>query len=124
MLAAIVIGAIGCYQFFVASSVDGWPINTSGMPYHSPAFWLVEILEASLLLGVLVNLGACFHTCKLVPGDMNVVDPRATDDAFCLVLPVCGERYSGASLTSWLQNRGAEGVESRVPVATVEAAHA
>lgn len=131
VLAAICLGAFACWNFFYASSVEGWPIIVTGMPFHSPAFWAVEILETALLAGVVVNLVACFHACKLVPGDMSIADPRATDDAFCLVLPVCGERYTAESLTRWMDNRGAERIEARgaavaAPAgpATGETAHA
>lgn len=127
-LAAIVVGGIACHQFFIQSSYIEWPINVSGMPYNSPAFWTVEIMEAALLAGALVNLGACFHACKLVPGDTTVVDPRATDDSFCLVVPVCGERYSADSITRWMENHHAERIESRgaapAPAQPAEAAHA
>lgn len=122
VLVAILLGGAGCLHFFVDSSVIGWPINVSGKPYFSPQFWLVPLLETALLAGALVNLFACFHACRLVPGDDAVVDPRATDDQFCLLLPVDGERYSAESLSRWLTDHHAERVESRGPAA--EAAHA
>lgn len=122
VLAAIAAGAFGIYTFFMQSSVIGWPINVSGKPYGSLTFWACEILIGGLLAGALVNLAACFHACKLVPGDCAVVDPRATDDAFCLVLPTGGDRYSPESLTRWLENHGAAGIVSKAPA--TEAAHA
>jgi len=113
VLAAVLVGAAACLHFFVASSVDEWPINVSGKPYFSPQFWVVPILETALLAGALVNLLACFHACRLVPGDLAVADPRITDDQFCLLLPVDGDRYSAESLARWLGDHKAERIESR-----------
>jgi hypothetical protein len=122
VMVAILLGAAGCLHFFVASSVESWAINVSGKPYFSPQFWVVPIIETALLAGALVNLLACFHACKLVPGDNAVVDPRLTDDQFCLVLPIDAERYSAESLSRWLADHKAERIESRTPA--VETAHA
>lgn len=122
VLVAVLLGAAGCLHFFVASSVDEWPINVSGKPYFSPQFWLVPIMETALLAGAMVNLFACFHACKLVPGDLAVADPRLTDDQFCLVLPVDSERYSPESLSRWLSDHQAERIVSRNALA--EVAHA
>lgn len=127
VLLAIVVGAVACHQFFIQSSVLEWPINVSGMPYNSPQFWLVPILETALLAGALVNLLACFHTCRLappLPGAAPVCDPRTTDDRFCLVLPACGDRYTVESLARWLENHGAESVERQGGAAAVEVPHA
>ena len=122
VMVAVLLGAAGCLHFFVSSSVMEWPINVSGKPYFSPQFWLVPILETALLAGALVNLLACFHACKLVPGDLAVADPRLTDDQFCLLLPIDSERYSAESLSRWLGDHRAERIETRA--APVEAAHA
>ena len=113
VMVAVLLGAAACLHFFVLTSVQEWPINVSGKPYFSPQFWLVPILETALLAGALVNLLACFHACKLVPGDLAVADPRLTDDQFCLLLPVDAERYSAGSLTRWLTDHQAERIESR-----------
>jgi hypothetical protein len=115
VMVAILLGAAGCLHFFVSSSVESWAINVSGKPYFSPQFWVVPIIETALLAGALVNLLACFHACKLVPGDNAVVDPRLTDDQFCLVLPIDTERYSAESLSRWLADHKAERIESREP---------
>lgn len=119
VLVAILLGAAGCLHFFVASSVIEWPLNVSGKPYFSPQFWVVPILETALLAGAVVNLLACFHACRLRPGAAAAPDPRITDDQFCLVVPVDGERYSAASLTRWLTDHRAERI-----VAPPEVAHA
>jgi len=124
VMVAILVGAAACMHFFVQSSVNEWPINVSGKPYFSPQFWLVPLMETALLAGALVNLLACFHACRLSPLDAQVVDPRATDDQFCLVLPVDGERYSAESLGRWLADHGAERIETRGAAAATEAAHA
>lgn len=124
VLVAIFMGAAGCLHLFFKTSVMDWPINVSGKPYFAPEFWLVEIMETALLAGALVNLLACFHACKLFPGDFTIVDPRATDDQFCLVLPICGERYSAESLERWLTTRGAERVNCSIASAAEGAAHA
>lgn len=122
VMVAVIAGAIGCYHFFVQSSVMEWPINVSGKPYHSPQYWVVPILETALLGGAIVNLLSCFHTCRLSPLPAAPIDPRTTDDSFCLVLPACGDRYTTDSLARWLENHGAESVECRNQPA--EAAHA
>jgi hypothetical protein len=124
VIVAILVGAAACLQFFVQSSVINWPINVSGMPYFSPEYWFIPLIETALLAGALVNLVACFHACKLVPGDCAVVDPRLTDDQFCLVLPVDSERYSSESLTRWLTDHHAERIESRCAAVATEASHA
>lgn len=113
VMVAVLLGAAGCLHFFVLSSVQEWPINVSGKPYFSPQFWLVPILETALLAGALVNLLSCFHACKLVPGDLKVADPRITDDQFCLLLPVDGERYSVESISRWLGDHKAERIEAK-----------
>jgi len=119
VMVAVLVGAAACLHFFVQSSVMEWPINVSGKPYFSPQLWLVPILETALLAGALVNLLACFHACKLVPGDLTVADPRLTDDQFCLLLPVDGERYSVESLSRWLSDHNADRIEAKA----TEAAH-
>jgi hypothetical protein len=115
VFAAVLLAAAAILGFFVQSSVQEWPINVSGKPYLSIAFWAVPILETALLAGTVVNLLACFHACKLVPGDCQVVDPRLTDDRFALVVPI-SDRHSAEALTGWLSGHGA--IETR------EAAHA
>ncbi len=112
VIAGVLLGFAGCLHFFVLTSVEQWPINVSGMPYFSPEFWFVPLLEMALLTGALVNLLACFHACRLVPGDLTVIDPRVTDDQFCLLLPVDGDRYSPASLSRWLTDHKAVRVEA------------
>jgi hypothetical protein len=124
VIVAILLGGAACLHFFVQSSVIGWPINVSGKPYFSPAYWLVPLIETALLAGALVNLMACFHACRLVPGDCNVLDPRLTDDQFCIVLPMNDERYSADSLTRWLQDHHAERTEIRNKPVVAEVAHA
>jgi hypothetical protein len=106
VFAAVLLAAAGILAFFVQSSVQEWPINVSGKPYLSIAFWAVPILETALLAGTVVNLLACFHACKLVPGDCQVVDPRLTDDRFALVVPVA-EGHGAEALTGWLSGHGA-----------------
>ncbi|MEK7412940.1 MAG: DUF3341 domain-containing protein [Planctomycetota bacterium] len=124
VIVAILLGAAGCLHFFYKTSVIDWPINVSGKPYFMPEFWAVEIMEAALLAGALVNLLSCFHACKLVPGDCSVVDPRATDDQFCLVLPIDDGRYTAESAERWLSNHRVERVVCRkAPVPTVETIH-
>lgn len=113
VMVAVLLGAAGCLHFFVLTSVQEWPVNVSGKPYFSPQFWVVPILESALLAGAIVNLLACFHACRLVPGDTRVADPRLTDDQFCLLLPVDGERYSEESLSRWLSDHRAERIEAR-----------
>jgi hypothetical protein len=122
VLAAVLLGAAACLAFFVQSSVTEYPINVSGKPYFSPQFWVVPILETALLAGALVNLLACFHACRLVPGPAAIPDPRVTDDQFCLVVPIDGDRYSAASLTRWFEDHHAERIAASATDA--EAAHA
>lgn len=103
------IGFVLCFAMQYHLMVLDWPIIYSGKPYFTWSLWIVPTLELGLLLGALVNLVACFHTCRLLPDPFSSVpDPRTTDDRFCLAISTA--EAPQADLEAWFRAQGAADV--------------
>lgn len=105
VFAAVLLGFALCFAGISYLQVDYWPVIYGGKPYFAWPLWVVPVLEIGLLLGAIVNLLACFHTCRLVPDPFTrLPDPRLTDDRFCLALPAGGDPEA---VRAWLRAQGA-----------------
>jgi hypothetical protein len=117
--------------FFVAAwfmqyfnMVVDFPLVYGGKPYDTPQLFVVVTLETGLLLGALVNLLLCFHSCKLLPNPtFKPMHPKLSDDTFAIAVPITSSA-SAEKLTAWFKQVGAIEIESKDPTHVVEAAHA
>jgi hypothetical protein len=102
----IVLGWLFCFALQFHLQVIDWPVVYGGKPYAAWQLWVVPILETGLLFGAIVNLNACFFTCRLLPDPFTVLpDPRLSDDRFALALA-----GTPAELAVWFKSHGADSV--------------
>jgi hypothetical protein len=107
-----------CVLFFLAAygmqymqQVVEWPLIYSGKPYHTWQLFVVVTLESGLLMGAIVNLLLCFHTCRLVPNpNFRPIHPRVSDDTFCLAVPLTAA-VGADKLVAWFRTLGADEVD-------------
>jgi hypothetical protein len=99
------------YQMQYHQQVVNFPMIYGGKPFHSWQLFVVVTLETGLLIGALVNLLLCFHTCRLVPNPaFKPMHPRLSDDTFCIALPITATADT-QSLVAWFRKLGADEVE-------------
>jgi hypothetical protein len=106
VLAAILLGFVVCFVGIHHISVLGWPVVYGGKPFDTWQLWVVPVLETGLLAGAVVNLLACFHTCRLLPDPFTALpDGRLSDDRFALALPAGADPLA---VRAWFAAQGAE----------------
>ncbi len=112
VMTVILVGfALGLHLCFFTQYHD-WPLNVGGKPFFAWPTFLVVIMETGLLLGALANMGVALHMCKLLPEiDTKLINDRITDDTFALVLPLADGEAANAK-KQWLQDNGAEEVQT------------
>ena len=106
--------------------VEEFPMIYSGKPYFTWQLYVVVTMESGLLLGALLNLLLCFHTCQLLPDPFwRPRNDRLSDDTFAVVVT---DIRAAEVLVAWMKAQGAVGVDvDPAPGATpapVGAAHA
>jgi hypothetical protein len=89
-----------------------WPILISGKSYNSWPAYVVITFETGVLIGGVANLLLLLLVyCKLMPDPVTrVIRQRLTDDQFCLVIPIEGER-SEQRLREFFEQHQADDVQ-------------
>ena len=80
-------GVFGMLWFQHWTASINWPLNVGGKPWNSLPSDVPVAFEAAVLLGAFSSVFALFVVSRLFPGRQDrVMDPRATDDRFVLVI--------------------------------------
>lgn len=81
------LGALGMLWFEHWSASVDWSLNVGGKPWNSLPSDVPVAFEAAVLLAGFGSVFALFAACRLFPGKQpRILDPRATDDRFVLVI--------------------------------------
>jgi len=81
------LGAAGMLWFEHWTMAVDWPVNVGGKPWNSLPSDVPVAFEAAVLLAGFGSVFALFAVSRLYPGQQPaVLDPRATDDRFLLLL--------------------------------------
>jgi len=81
-----VLGAIVTFAFLYWTSVVSYPLKFGGKPLNSLSF-IIILFVAVIFVASLLTFMTFFIREKLAPGkEVNVLDPRSTDDKFLIVV--------------------------------------
>jgi hypothetical protein len=94
------------FQYW-ASATD-WPLDVGGKPWNSLPAFLPVGFEMTVLLAGLSTAAALLLRSRLWPGrEARLVDARATDDRYVLVVSVRDARVPAEEIRSLLVSHGA-----------------
>lgn len=81
------IGGLGILAFLYYTAVISWPLNYGGKPSNAfPSFILITLVFVILFVTIM-SLTTFIARARLFPGKkIEIIDPRATDDKFVVVL--------------------------------------
>ncbi len=97
-----------------------WPINVGGRPMNAWPAYVPVSFEVMVLLAGVGTVLAFLAVARLYPGRRAaVVDPRATDDRFVVVVEARGEAVETDLVLEYFRKAGALSVEDREPGAAV-----
>jgi hypothetical protein len=82
-----IFGALSFLGFMYYAAVISWPLHFGGKPFNAfPSFIIVTVVGTILTVTILTLLTFSIRS-KIFPGKhAQIVDPRATDDKFIIVL--------------------------------------
>jgi hypothetical protein len=117
-IAGFVYGITGttiAFGFMTWVFTRDWPIIFGGKPYFSAPSFIPITFEFTVLLAAVGMVVTFYLVCGLGPGVTNpYLDPRITDDKFCIALDVTGVAAEEVDkLESLLKNTGAEETNSK-----------
>lgn len=100
------LAALSILGFLYYTSVISWPINYGGKPFNSFPSFLIVTLVLTIFSITVLSLFTFSYGAKLFPGQKaKVVDERATDDHFVMV--VQGDKDYNNEVSSILKEAGA-----------------
>ena len=93
------------------AAVVSWPLNFGGKPFNTfPSFIVVSIV-ATILIITLLTLFTFSARAKIFPGKKaKIVDVRATDDKFILVIDSGTPDFKASEIEKLLKDNGASEV--------------
>jgi len=117
-IAGFVYGITGttiAFGFMTWVFTRDWPIIFGGKPYFSAPAFIPITFEFTVLLAAVGMVITFYLVCGLGPGVTNpYLDPRITDDKFCIALDVTGTSAEEVDkLEALLKNTGAEETNSK-----------
>ncbi len=108
------------YGLFGAASVLGgmyyaavisWPLNFGGKPFNTFPSFIVVTIVATILIITLLTLFTFSARAKIFPGKKaKIVDARATDDKFVLVIDSGMPDFKANEIKQLLKDNGASEV--------------
>ncbi|MDX9881978.1 MAG: DUF3341 domain-containing protein [Prolixibacteraceae bacterium] len=103
--------AIGLLGFMYYAAVIDWPLNFGGKPFNTfPSFMVVSIV-ATILSITLLTLFTFSARARVFPGKKaEIIDIRATDDKFIMVLDKSGPDFDEQTVTELFKANGASEV--------------
>ncbi len=109
------IGAITAMGFMSWISVSDWPIIYGGKPYWAVPSFIPITFELTVLFSAVGMVIVFLTICGLGPGvSAKVLDPRITDDKFCLAFDVSNmEEDEQTGLRKFFEETGASEINSK-----------
>jgi hypothetical protein len=106
-----VFGAASLLGFMYYASVISWPLNFGGKPTNAfPSFLVVTIVGTILIVTILTLLTFSIRA-KIFPGkSADIIDPRATNDKFILVVDSNDPGFQPEKVEKILKDNGASEV--------------
>lgn len=105
------IGALSVLGGLYYASVISWPLNFGGKPFNAFPSFIVITIVATILIVTIMTLLTFSIRAKIFPGKQaEIVDLRATDDKFILVLDSSGRTFDASELEQMLKANGASEV--------------
>jgi hypothetical protein len=84
-----------------------WPLNIGGKPHFPLAAFIPIAFELTVLFSAVGMVWTFCWLCKMMPGvKKHHFSPRATDDAFVMVIE-CTDKSNETEIQSFLGNNGA-----------------
>lgn len=84
-----------------------WPLNIGGKPHFPLAAFIPITFELTVLFSAVGMVWTFCWLCKMMPGvKKHHFSPRATDDAFVMVIE-CTDKSNETEIKSFLGNNGA-----------------
>lgn len=101
-------GALSVLGGMYYAAVISWPLNYGGKPFNTfPSFIVVSIV-ATILIVTLLTLFTFSARAQIFPGKKaKIVDPRATNDKFILVIDHTPDGFVAQEMESLLRENGA-----------------
>ncbi len=104
-------GALAVLGGMYFAAVESWPLNFGGKPFNTFPSFIVVTIVATILIVTLLTLFTFSARAKVFPGKKaEIVDPRATDDKFVMVVDASSPGCDAEELTALLKANGASDV--------------
>ena len=104
-------GALAVLGGMYFAAVESWPLNFGGKPFNTFPSFIVVTIVATILIVTLLTLFTFSARAKVFPGKKaEIVDVRATDDKFVMVVDASSPGYDAEELTTLLKANGASDV--------------
>ncbi len=112
-----VFGALGTLTAFLGMTwifTRDWPIIFGGKPYWAVPSFIPITFELTVLFAAIGMVVTFYIINGQGPGVSNpILDPRITDDKFCIAFDTTGEESEGAKYRSFLEKTGASEVSEK-----------
>ena len=108
-------GTTVAFSFMTWVFTRDWPIIFGGKPYFSAPSFIPITFEFTVLMAAVGMVVTFYLVCGLGPGVTNpYLDPRTTDDKFCIALDVTNHSAEEIEeLSAMLKNTDAEEIHSK-----------
>ena len=104
-------GALTVLGGMYYAAVVSWPLVYGGKPFNTFPSFIVVTIVATILIVTLLTLFTFSVRAKVFPGKKaEIVDIRATDDKFVMVIDQTSAGYNAAELEQLLKDHGASDV--------------
>ena len=101
-------GAIALLGGMYYAAVISWPLNFGGKPFNTFPSFIVVTIVGTILIVTLLTLFTFSARAKVFPGKKaEIVDQRATDDKFVIVVDSSAPGFNVDELTALLRENGA-----------------
>ena len=112
------LGAVGMLWFEHWTAAVDWALDVGGKPWNSLPSDVPVAFEAAVLLAGFGSVFALFIVSRLYPGRRAmVVDPRATDDRFVLVIDQSDAAFDAQAASQMLREFHVVETEERLALA-------
>ena len=104
-------GALSVLGGLYYASVISWPLIFGGKPFNAFPSFIVITIVATILIVTIMTLFTFSIRSKIFPGKAaKIVDERATDDKFVMVLDSSSPEFNAVELEKLLKANGASEV--------------
>lgn len=104
-------GALSVLGFLFFTSVISWPLHFGGKPFNAFPSFIVITIVSTILVVTIATLFTFSVRAKLYPGKkVKIVDERATDDKFVMVIDSSDESFDRSEIEALLKKNGASEV--------------